>query len=155
MLFKDVKIGQSVYVLSRTGLTLDEVKVTQVSLPHADITSGNYNKMFVDVTTQGADGSKCQYTVGDGVDVAYASDKILSVTRQGLLSDVESIRMQAQQSIDSIDHYRQIVVNADKLLAELNPEVKEKQETEKRFSNIESSLSDLKELMTKFINQKV
>nr|DAG33094.1 MAG TPA: hypothetical protein [Caudoviricetes sp.] len=41
---------------------------------------------------------------------------------------------------------------SNKLLSELNPAFKEKQEVDVRFTNIEKSIDEMKEMFNKFLN---
>ena len=58
----------------------------------------------------------------------------------------------AQQILNSVDKQKEILAKADQLLSELNPVYKEKQETDQRFTNIENSISEMKDMFSKFLN---
>lgn len=71
------------------------------------------------------------------------------------------MKTNAKLIIDSVDTQKTILQKADKLLLELNPILKEKQQNEQRFNKIEDSLSQIAKLMEKqqetinnFINDK-
>ena len=59
----------------------------------------------------------------------------------------------AEQVLSSVDHQRKILDTSTKLLSELNPVFKEKQETEQRFSNIESNVNELKSMILDLIKK--
>lgn len=52
----------------------------------------------------------------------------------------------------SVDKQKQILDKANTLLSELNPVYKEKKETDLRFSKIENSISDMKDMFANFLN---
>lgn len=77
------------------------------------------------------------------------------------MQELETMKTNAKLIIDSVDTQKTILQKADKLLLELNPVLKEKQQNEQRFSKIEDSLSQIAKLMEKqqetinnFINDK-
>lgn len=53
----------------------------------------------------------------------------------------------AEKRLANVDSDKKIVERASNLLAELNPIYRQKQDTEKRFGEIEGSITDLKEMM--------
>jgi len=52
----------------------------------------------------------------------------------------------------SVDKQKEILDKANDLLAELNPTFKEKKETDLRFSKIEKSICEMKDMFSKFLN---
>lgn len=143
MLFRDAKIGQTIYVLNRTDMSLVEAKCTNVSIPHLDTYGGSPNKMVVDVTLDYGNGTQRTYVTSDGAEIAYSADQILVTDKRSLISEIESIKSASEKTIADIDKHKAIVEKASKLLIEVNPAEKEKQEYEQRFSNIESMLQQL------------
>ena len=77
---------------------------------------------------------------------------MLSTSKDGLVREVESMKASAEQILSSIDKQREIVSKATELLSDINPIFKEKKETEQRFSKIENSINDMKNIVTNFIN---
>lgn len=87
-------------------------------------------------------------------------DLILSTDKMSLASEIEAMKNTAEQVLASVDHQKRVLEKSSSLLAELNPVYKEKQETEKRFSTIEKtvtgvkgSVDELKKMMAEFINK--
>lgn len=77
-----------------------------------------------------------------------------------LASEIEAMKNTAEQVLASVDHQKEVLEKSSFLLAELNPVYKEKQETEKRFSAIEEtvtgvkgSVDELKKMMSDFIKK--
>ena len=107
--------------------------------------------MVVDVSIE-ADGKTANYVIPETLSVTYAGNLVLSVDRQGLAGEVESMRTSAEQALAAVEHQRRIVEKSTGLLAELNPAFREKQETEQRFSKIESSMNEVKQMLSRLIS---
>lgn len=93
--------------------------------------------------------------------VTRANNLVLAIDQKDLIQELETMKTNAKLIIDSVDTQKTILQKADKLLLELNPVLKEKQQNEQRFSKIEDSLSQIAKLMEKqqetinnFINDK-
>lgn len=107
--------------------------------------------MVVDVSIV-ADGKTANYVIPENLSVTYAGNLVLSVDRQGLAGEVESMKVTAEQAIASVEQQKQILEKSTTLLAELNPTYREKQETEQRFSKIEASMGELKDMLSRLLN---
>lgn len=108
--------------------------------------------MVVDVSIE-ADGKTANYVIPESLSVTYAGNLVLSVDRQGLAGEVESMKAAAEQAIASIEQQKRILEKSTSLLAELNPAFREKQETEQRFGKIEATMGELKDMLSRLVNQ--
>lgn len=158
MLFKDIKQNFPVYILDKQNMSFTQGKVQSVSFPHIDNSSPmGMGKTVIDVAIE-ADGKSGTYAMPENLSVVYAGNVVLSTDRDGIMREVEAMKASAEQVIASINKQKEIVEKSTKLLTELNPEYKAKQENEQRLSNLEnsmrefqSSMKDLKEMMSGFI----
>nr|DAI60444.1 MAG TPA: hypothetical protein [Caudoviricetes sp.] len=152
MYFKDLKQNYPVFILDKQNLTLTQGKVVSVGFPRMELnpTAGK-SGMVVDVSIE-ADGKTANYVIPETLSVTYAGNLVLSVDRQGLAGEVESMKTSAEQALASVEHQRRIVEKSTGLLAELNPAFREKQETEQRFSKIESSMNEVKQMLSRLIS---
>lgn len=147
LLFKDIKQNYPVYILNKQEISLTCGKATAVSFPRMEMNQKTgKTEMVVDVTVE-ADGKTATYTIPENLSVTYAGNIVLSTDKQGLTGEVEAMKNNAEQVIASVSHAQSIIDKAPSLLAELNPVYKEKQETEKRFGEIEKSISRMEDLM--------
>jgi len=105
----------------------------------------------IDVTIE-ANGKTATYTIPDNLAVTYTNNLVLSTSKEGLVREVESMKASAEQILSSIDKQREIVSKTTELLSDINPIYKEKKETEQRFTKIEDSINDMKNIVTNFIN---
>lgn len=160
MLFKDIKQNYPVYILNKQDLSLTQGKATQVPFPRMEMNQKTgKTEMVIDITIE-ANGKTATYVIPENLSVTYAGNLILSTDKMSLASEIEAMKNTAEQVLASVDHHKEVLEKSSSLLAELNPVYKEKQETEKRFSAIEEtvtgvkgSVDELKKMMSDFINK--
>ena len=147
MIFKDIKQNYPVFMLDKQALTITQGKAIAVAFPRLDLNkNAAVTQMVVDVTIE-AEGKTATYTIPENLSVTYAGNLVLSTDRQGLVNEVEAMKTAAEQALSSMGRQKEILAKSSALLAELNPAFKEKQETEKRFGQIESSIHEIKDLL--------
>ena len=154
MLFKDLKIGYPVYIFHKDGeKRITHGKVTAISpsrLPQTP--SLQTMQMVVDVTIDDG-GSSRTYAIPDNTSVTYTNGLVLSTDREGVIREVEILKNQCADELAKIEEYRKSVCECEKILTEWNPAFREKRETEERFSKLETSMSDLKSMMSGLIKE--
>lgn len=99
-------------------------------------------EMVVDIIIDGK-----QYTFKENSDTGYTSDLIITLSKDIILREIEAIKSQGEQMLSQIDQIKENVEKCSTLLAEFNPVYKEKQETDRRLSRLETSLDELKNLL--------
>lgn len=145
MLFKDLKINYPIFILNKQEVSLIQGRVVSVSFPRMDINQSiNKTEMVVDVSIE-VDGKTATYVIPESLSVTYANNLIISTDKQGLLNEVEAMKNNAEQVIASVDRQKEILEKSNALLSELNPIYKDKREADKRFSQIENSVKEVRE----------
>lgn len=156
MLFKDLKIGYQVYTLHKGVILKAGVgKIIAISPSRFPQTQGNLQamQMVVDITIE-EDGQSRTYTMPDSLSVSYAGNELVIATeREGILKEVESIKALNEDELSKIEARRQTVSECEKILTEWNPQFKEKRETEERFAKLETSMTDLKGMLSSLIKE--
>lgn len=156
MLFKDLKIGYQVYILHKgDDIKVGVGKVTAVSPPRFPQTQGNFQtmQMVIDVTIE-ENGESRTYTTPDSLSVTYAGNELVITTeREGILKEVETIKAHNEDELSKVATRRALVEQCERVLAEWNPQFKEKRETEERFSKLETSMADLKGMLSGLIKE--
>lgn len=109
------------------------------------------SQIVADVTIQNGNKS-ATYTIPENLSITYAGDIVLSTDKDGLVHEIEALKNRAEQILASVDKQREILDKANGLLAELNPVFKEKKETDLRFSKIEKSICEMKDMFSKFLS---
>ena len=151
MLFKDLKTNYPVYIFDKATTSVQEGKVVNTGLPHFDLNQPSYSRMVTDVTIKVGDITKT-YTFKDDSDIGYADNLVISPNRDVILREVESVKDQSEQILEQIDLHKTTVDKCNKILSEFNPVFKEKKETEQRFSQLESSVTDIKTMLSNIMN---
>ncbi len=161
MVFRDLKQGYPVHILDRKEVTVRQGKAMSVGFPRIDTNPATGRAgMVVDVTVDDGSGKTASYIIPDSLSVTYAGGLVLATGRDELIGEVEAMKSAAERVLESIDRQREIVEKSELLLAELNPAFKEKQESDRRFSDIEEAVAgvkgtvtELKEMFKKFLGE--
>ena len=156
MLFKDLKQNYPVHIFDKQNVEYIQGKVTSVSLPRMQMPNMNMNSlnnsMVVDITID-AGGRSATYTIPEGLSVTYAGNLVLSVEVDGVVKEIEAMKNTAEQVLNSVERQKEIKKKTCELLVELNPVYKEKKDTEERFNKIETSVSEMKNMLSSFIRE--
>lgn len=158
MTFKDLKPGYTVYMLHKDGnVRLSTGKVTAVSAPRFPQPSTanlmQTMQMVVDVTID-ADGQSRTYTTPDTLSITYAGDTLsIATEREPMVKEIEAMKAQAEEELSKTEHRRTIVAQCETILTEWNPVFKEKRATEERFSKLETSMTDMKNMLSGLIKE--
>lgn len=158
-MFKDIKQNYPVYIFDKQAVEYIQGKVTSVSLPRLQrdingMTSMSQigNSMVIDVTID-AGGRSATYTIPENLCVTYAGNLVLSTETEGIVREIEAMNKTAEQALAMVDRQKEIKDKTAALLVELNPVYKEKRDTEERFNKIESSVSEMKNMLSSFIRE--
>lgn len=153
MLFKDIKQNYPVHILDKDNVSYIQGKVVSVSFPHIDNTNPVViGKTVVDVVIE-ADGKSATYAIPENMSIAYAGNLVLSTDKDGIIREVEAMKTSSEQYLNAVDKTKQVLEKSTSLLAELNPEIKAKQENEQRLSKMESSIEELKNMFAGFMKE--
>jgi hypothetical protein len=150
MQFKELKQGYQIYVFDRTKIEVSEPKVVNVSQPHVDSRIGSPTDIVVDITIE-SDTSPKTYVLKESSDVGYNGNLVISTTRDTILREVEAIKSQSEQILSQVDEHKAKVEKCKTILSEFNPIYKERKETEERFNKLESSIDDIKKLLSNMV----
>ena len=152
-IFKNIQKNQTVYILDKSALQLKEGTVKD-NQPHigSTYTMGVQAQMMRDVTIE-SDGRQQTYTIPEQLAVTYAADLVLSTEREALSAEVERMKQAAEQQLANTERNKQTVERAEQLLVELNPHIRERQETERRFKSIEGDISGIRGMMKQLLDK--
>ena len=132
MLFKDLKVGDNVFILENAGTfrkinTYNVGTITQVSPPYDDMSNTNpymnqaQRRKLIDITIT-CEGIQKKLTVG--ADKTTITDNIIGLTvstdKQELITQVTSQCREYEQKIKAIESYRQELRKCQDLLGLLN-----------------------------------
>lgn len=151
MLFRDLKAGYPIYIFDRGEVKVSQGKVVDRGVPRLDPRCGTTD-MVVDVTIE-HDGQTKTYTFKETTDVGYINNLVISIGRECILHEVEVMKTQSEQALAQVETHKSNVEKCTEILANLNPALKEKQETEARFSKLENSMSEMMNMMKGLVKE--
>lgn len=160
LLFKDLKQNYQVFMLNTQDMTFNQGKVVSVSFPHFDMNNhsmvgigSNSTNMVVDITLE-FDGKTSTYVIPENISITRTGNGnlILATEKEGIVREIEALKSSSEQVLASVDYHKGVVEKADKLLAEFNPILKERQATEQRFKQIENNVGEMKQMLERFLN---
>lgn len=150
MLFKDLKNDQTLYVFDREKIDFTHVRVVDVVPPHFDNHYGNPTEMVVDVTIEGF---QKPYTFKGNSDVGYIGNLVISADKEKVLREVEAVQAQSEQAWEKRDYYKEVIDKCAQIRANHSPAFKAKKETEERFTRLEDSVSELKDMLKGLVKE--
>ena len=133
MMFKDVKMGDTLYIYDRAAITLTAEQVSSVSAPRVDKAG-----MVVDVAV-----GNMTYTFRDSSEVGFTPTLVISSDRANLLREVVAHKMGNESQIARVDQLKAELPKLDAVIDQLDPNRKEKKMMEDRLSKIEANLEKL------------
>lgn len=151
-MFSTIRQGNSVYILDKTDTPL--VKIGEVSnVQSSQLSStGTYSinpTINLKVKVDGAVYDYCNIP-GDATSVTYNNGNIvLSETRQGLQTEVESLLQNSRNVINNIDKYKSNIDACENILKDLNPQFAKDKARDEKIDKLENKLDKLLEIFNK------
>lgn len=150
MQFRDSKQGYPIYVFDRKALEIKVGKITNTPMPHFDSMAGG--KMVVDINIE-IDGISTQYVMEEMAEVGYAGEKVVSVSKDAILREVERVKNQSEDALKMNDYHKEAVTKCNQLMKEYSPEYKERTETSERMSALEDKVGKLTDALSELLNK--
>ena len=157
MTFKDIKENNVVYILDKNNLQVIKAKVKNSPIPKIDMNKPNLglsnSSLVVDLDLE-INGKVTQYTIPESLEVTYTSTGlVLSTESSKLIPEVESMAKEAKDTLAKESYFKKVLEKSSSLLAELNPQLKERQETDRRLNLLEDKLSKVLTAVEKLTDQ--
>lgn len=150
-MFSALTQGSLIYILDKTNgyrLSIGEVigvSVPRINYPHP----GTIVDLKVNV---GGEIQEFNQIPSNNSVVSYNNGKIiLSETKNGLQTEVETILQNSRQVLDNIDKYKQTVSDCENILKELNPQFAKEKDQETRLSSLEEKFSGVENKIDKLL----
>ena len=147
MTFKDIKTNNTVFILDKNNLKVIPAKVINASQPKIDMSKPNScmsgTTLIVDIDLN-IEGKTVSYSIPENLDITYTNTGLVLATDPNkLINEVNILHQEAKDQLAKNEYYENIINKTPDLLAELNPQLKEKQETDRRLNLMESSMSTM------------
>ena len=105
-----------------------------------------------DVTIE-VEGKQTIYTIPEHLGVTFAGEIVLATDKADLLPEVGKLVNEADEIIKAFETSKERKAKGEELLAALNPAIKEKQETEKRFKALEGDISGIRGMVKQLLDK--
>lgn len=147
MQFREVKQGYSVYLLDKSLMKVQQVRVIGVGVPYNEPPKvgqlSNINRL-VDVTIE-QEGRNHVYAIPETACVTYAGETVLSTDADGILREIKAVKSQSEEVLASVDAHREKVLRCEEIIGELDTAYKDKKEMDSRLSKVEEFMLEMKE----------
>lgn len=163
-MFKDLKPGLQMLILdkSATPIKCHTGKVVKVSLPRVEMPKADTPLAFttfqmqdrvVDLTVE-YDGKTSTFVVPENSNVAYGDAVTIACSDEPIISEVKSRMKESADIVDSYDYHKANIEECKSILATLNPQYAETQETDKRMTAMETDIADIKDMIRAMMKKK-
>ena len=143
MEFKNIQRNHPVYLLDKQTVEVKEGKVVD-NQPH--INTG--------IATISSSGQPMRdVTIPEHLGVTFAGEIVLATDKADLLPEVGKLVNEADEIIKAYEPSKERKAKGEELLAALNPAIKEKQETEKRFKALEGDISGIRGMVKQLLDK--
>ena len=153
MTFKDIKQNNTVFILDKNNLKVISAKVINASQPKIDMSKPNScmsgTTLIVDIDLN-IEGKTVSYSIPENLEITYTNTGlVLAIDPNKLVNEVNSLHREAKDQLAKREYYEEVIKKTPDLMAELNPQLKEKQETDRRLNTMESSISNMQSDISK------
>lgn len=153
-MFSALSQGSPIYILDKTSSPKYVVgEVLGVSYPKVNPYTMNPQNT-VDLKVK-IDGETQEFNSIPSINslVTYNNGKIvISETKQGIQNEVEGILQNSKQILNSIDTYKQNVIDCESILKQINPQFAIDKERDERLSSLESRFDGVESKLDKIFN---
>lgn len=105
--------------------------------------------LIVDVDLN-IEGKVVSYSIPENLEITYTNNGlVLSTDPNKLVNEVNVLHQEAKDQLGKVEYYQNVIKKIPDLMAELNPQLKEKQETDRRLNTMESSISTMQSDISK------
>lgn len=142
--------GTPVYVLYKNEPRFAVAKVSQVSNQYPNLGYQQQplvpgNNLAVNIAIE-VDGKMENYErIPLNSTIAEFPDKgvLISETRDGIINEVNAIRSTSVTALQQVDMHKKVIASCDKLLFELNPQLKKDQEQAQEIATLKEQIAGM------------
>ena len=157
-MFSGLTQGSLVYILDKTKdlkyKVGEVVGITQPKFGNNTFNPSQPNtQTFVDIKLK-IDNSVTDFNAIPSANslVTYNNGSlILSETKQGLQTEIESIIQTRKQALDNVEQYRKDIVDGENILKELNPQFAKDKARDDQISTLNNKVSNMEDTLNKIV----
>ena len=144
--------GTPVYVLYKNEPRFAVAKVSQVSNQYPNFNQQSQplipgNNLAVNIVIE-VDGKLEPYErIPLNTSIAEFPEKgvLISETRDGIINEVNAIKSASVTALQQVDMHKNVIASCDKLLFDLNPQLRKEQEQAQEIATLKEQLSGMSE----------
>lgn len=154
MNFKELKKGFPVYILNKQTLEYNQGKVIQDATPPR-LNTNFGQSLLTDVSIEYGGSSKIWTLPADQKVAEMQNDNevIISTDKNTIITMIKSINSECQSYLDGVESYKNRLELSKKLIAELDVTYRQQQQTEERFTRIESAIENINDKLDNTLNK--
>lgn len=143
MRFNELKIGDTIHTFNAQTCEYSTRKIVGISAPRFD---GVSRDMVIDVTI---DGLGSPFICSANAEIVSANGNLLTITpnKDKILSAIETARNGLGNVLNNIETLKQNYEKCGKYLYELNPTLKQQQESSEKIKALETEIKGIKEMV--------
>ena len=141
-----------VYILYKNEPRFAVGKVTQVSnqypnfgLQQQPLSPGNFAAVDIAIEVDGKVETFPRIPLNTSVAEHPDKGTVISETREGIINEVNAIKSASQAAVDQVETHKRIIASCDKLLFDVNPQLRKDQEQAQEIANLKEQLSGMSE----------
>lgn len=161
-MFQSVRPNSPIYVLHKgdnprleTGYVANQpIPKPKYQMPH---NFGQPQEMIVDLVIKLNDSSINLNSIPANLDIAdsYSNGEsiVISDSREAMNSEIISLKQKSVDLLNSVDYHKSLINSYDKLLADFNPEMAEKQAQQQEIAGLRNQIDELSKSMALLVKQ--
>lgn len=143
--------GTPVYVLYKNEPRFAVAKVSQVSNQYPNFTyqqplaPGNNLAVNISIEVEGKIENYERIPLNSSIAEFPDKGVLISETRDGIINEVNAIKSASTTALQQVDMHKGIIASCDKLLFDLNPQLRKEQEQAAEIATLKEQLSGMSE----------
>ena len=152
-MFQSLRPNNQLYILRKDKPTLEVGSIISVSAPvpkyQMQPSFGPHQELVVDIVAKVNNQEVTYQKIPATSDIADfgSTGIVLSDNREAMNSEILSLKKKSNDVLNSIDYHKEVIVNCEKILSELNPEFAEKQAPQKEITSLRLQMEELSKNM--------
>ena len=152
-MFQSLRPSSPIYILHKGETPTFEVGyITNVSAPRSkygipNAFSINPQELIVDITVKVNDNIINYTGLPANLDIADSfiggEPIVISDSKDAMNSEILNLKKKSEEVVNSIDFHKKLLLEYDKILCQVNPEIAEKQSQKDELSALKSQVSNL------------
>ena len=163
-MFSTLRQNSPIYILDKKGSPVLKKGIIESVSPQRSKSGSFYGQpldMVVDIVVN-VDSTKEEFkNIPASLSIANDGNLVISESKEAMSTEVDSMLSISKQILESVDYHQEVIEKCEQILKDLNPQfAKDKLQEEKinsleeRIGGVENTLVDIKDMLSKALNNK-